>query len=352
MEELSNKIIAWYQKNKRDLPWRNTSDPYKIWISEIILQQTRVVQGLDYYIRFVSRFPNVRALAMVDLDEVLKLWQGLGYYSRARNLHKAAVQIVEKYDGVFPQKHDLVLGLSGIGVYTAAAVCSFAYNQPYAVVDGNVYRVLSRIFGIETAINSTAGAKMFAALADEFLDKSHPALHNQALMEFGALYCVPQSPDCAHCILQQECVACQQKRVDVLPVKLKTVKVKERFFNYVMFIQGDNTYIRKREGQDIWKNLYEFPLLESDHLFSMEELLNNVEFQNLTGSSDAIEIKTVWGPVKHVLTHRIIYANFTQVFVSDNSFMIPKYQKIRTEDLDLFAVSRLTEMFLESQQKK
>lgn len=352
MEELSNKIIAWYQENKRDLPWRNTSDPYKIWISEIILQQTRVVQGLDYYIRFVSRFPNVRALAMADLDEVLKLWQGLGYYSRARNLHKAAVQIVEKYDGVFPQKHDQVLGLSGIGVYTAAAVCSFAYNQPYAVVDGNVYRVLSRIFGIETAINSTAGTKMFAALADEFLDKSHPALHNQALMEFGALYCVPQSPDCAHCILQQECVACQQKRVDVLPVKLKTVKVKERFFNYVMFIQGDNTYIRKREGQDIWKNLYEFPLLESDHLFSMEELLNNVEFENLTGSSDAIEIKTVWGPVKHVLTHRIIYANFTHVFVSDNSFMISGYQKIRTEDLDLFAVSRLTEMFLESQQKK
>ena len=215
MNIFSEAIVEWYKEYKRDLPWRESSDPYRIWISEIILQQTRVAQGYDYFLRFIKRFPDVKALADADEDEVMKYWQGLGYYSRARNLHAAA----KSMNGVFPETYPEVLALKGVGEYTAAAICSFAYGMPYAVVDGNVYRVLSRYFGIDTPIDSTEGKKLFAALADEMLDKKQPALYNQGIMDFGAIQCTPQSPDCLFCPLADSCSALSTGRVTQLPVK-------------------------------------------------------------------------------------------------------------------------------------
>ena len=248
-KELSNGAVsplaadlhAWYARNHRVLPWRGITDAYRIWISEIILQQTRVVQGYEYYNRFVSRFPDVRALAAADDDEVMKLWQGLGYYSRARNLLAAARQVVERFGGEFPTTYDDIRSLPGIGDYTAAAIASFAYGLPHAVVDGNVYRVLSRIYGIDTPIDTTEGKKLFAALADELLDRQDPGGYNQAMMEFGALYCVPRSPQCGGCIFADRCMALATGRVEELPVKQGRTVVKPRYFNYFYVRHGGYT---------------------------------------------------------------------------------------------------------------
>lgn len=226
MSLLGDKIIDWYKDNGRNLPWRNTKNPYKIWISEIILQQTRVAQGYDYYCRFIERFPDFQTLAEADEDEVMKYWQGLGYYSRARNLHEAARSIAEK--GTFPDTYPEVRNLKGVGDYTAAAICSFAYDMPCAVVDGNVYRVISRWMGVEEPIDTGAGKKVFAALADELLDKEQPALYNQAIMDFGALQCVPSSPSCMLCPLSDSCVALQKGLVEELPRKVHKTKVSNR----------------------------------------------------------------------------------------------------------------------------
>ena len=349
MQLLSQSIISWYKINKRELPWRDINDPYKIWISEIILQQTRVNQGMDYYLRFVERFPNVAELANAEQDEVLKYWQGLGYYSRARNLHKAAQQIINEFNGIFPRNHSDVLKLSGVGVYTAAAVCSFAYNQSYAVVDGNVYRVLSRLFGIDTQIDSGAGVKQFAKLAQDFLYLKDPGLHNQALMEFGALQCVPASPDCGRCPLRSNCKAYAMELINVLPVKMQKVKVKERFFNYLFVQFGDKTFLNKRESSDIWKNLYEFPLIESTKLLPIEELLINQEFIEMFSAIENLEIIHLGVPVKHVLTHRIIYAQFFTIRIYDKNKQLDKYMEIPIAEIDKYAVSRLIAQFLESQ---
>lgn len=235
--EISDILIRWYEENKRDLPWRRTSDPYLIWISEIILQQTRVVQGLEYFNRFTERFPNVAALAMADEDEVMKYWQGLGYYSRARNLHAAARQIMNDFDGVFPRTREEVLSLRGIGDYTVAAICSFAYRLPYATVDGNVFRVLARLFDIDLSIDGGEGKKYFTALAQSLLDERRPDLFNQAMMEFGALQCVPKSPDCECCPLNGKCLGLAARRVERLPVKSGKTVVKPRYFNY-LYIHG------------------------------------------------------------------------------------------------------------------
>ena len=262
MSKFADILIDWYAENKRDLPWRETKDPYRIWISEIILQQTRVAQGYDYYIRFMERFPDVFTLADADEDEVMKYWQGLGYYSRARNLHAAARSIREA--GEFPKTYEGVLALKGVGEYTAAAICSFAYDIPRAVVDGNVYRVLSRWMGIDTPIDSTTGKKLFAQLAQELMDKSRPALYNQAIMDFGALQCTPASPDCLSCPLADTCLALANRSVDTLPVKQHKTKVTNRFFNYIYVRTGGCTFIRKRTENDIWKNLYEPLLIETD----------------------------------------------------------------------------------------
>lgn len=349
MHPVSKILINWYNQNKRDLPWRNTNDPYRIWISEIILQQTRVNQGMDYYLKFIERFPEVSDIANASQDELLRYWQGLGYYSRARNIYKAAHQIVSEFDGVFPDQHSDVLKLSGVGAYTAAAICSFAYNQPYAVVDGNVYRVLSRVFGIDTAIDSGVGVKIFAQIAQEILFVDNPGIHNQAIMEFGALQCVPSSPDCVSCPLQNECRAYSTNRVSELPVKKQKTKVKERYFNYLFVRNNDKTFINQRLLADIWQNLYEFPLIESNRLLSVDELLVNDEFQNLFLGIETVQIEKISAQVKHILSHRHIYAQFITVKVSSVNEKLYEYIEIPCSDIDKYAVSRLIEQFVESE---
>ncbi len=347
---LYSKILQqWYNKHKRDLPWRDVNEVYKIWISEIILQQTRVNQGLEYYLRFVESFPDLKSLALASEDEVLKNWQGLGYYSRARNLHKAAKQVLERFEGVFPSNYADVLNLSGIGSYTAAAICSIAYNQPYAVVDGNVYRVLSRLFAIETAIDSRDGVKQFAILAQSLLDTDNPGLHNQALMEFGALQCVPVSPNCSFCPLQLVCKAYLTDSQSLLPIKSKKIKVKDRFFNYLVVEFNQSVFIQKRTAKDIWQNLFEFPLIETDKILTQKELLNHPQFTKLFEGIEIVEVQTVNKPFRHVLTHRIINAQFFKIKISDKSIEFENYIEVLISNLQTYPVSRLIELYLESE---
>lgn len=339
----SNTIEKWYQEYKRELPWRESADPYVIWISEIILQQTRVVQGYDYFMRFMKRFPDVATLAQADEDEVMKYWQGLGYYSRARNLHAAA----KSMNGVFPKTYPEVRALKGVGDYTAAAICSFAYNMPYAVVDGNVYRVLSRYLGIDTPIDSTEGKKLFAAVADELLDKKNPALYNQAIMDFGAIQCSPQSPNCMFCPLASGCSALAGGMVAQLPVKQHKTKTTNRYFNYIYVRMGAYTLINKRTGNDIWKNLFEFPLIETPEAVSEEEFSALPEFRAMFAEGETPIIRLVCRDVKHVLSHRVIYANFYMVDLPENSQSFTSYQKIKADELEQYAVSRLVHAFIE-----
>lgn len=344
---LSSILINWYEENKRDLPWRNTTDPYIIWISEIILQQTRVDQGYDYFNRFIKKYPTVDLLATAEEDAILKLWQGLGYYSRARNLHAAAKMMMSDFGGVFPRNYKDVLSLKGIGEYTAAAIVSFAYNLPYAVVDGNVYRVLSRIFAIDAPIDSGTGKKIFAELAQELLDESNPGLHNQAIMEFGALQCVPQSPDCQSCPAASLCIAYAQNKVSSFPVKAGKQKVRKRYFHYFDIDQGDYTYLHKRGGKDIWENLYELPLVETDDSVSVDQLLVRNDFQNLFKQCGAMHIDSVM-QIKHVLSHQVILASFYRVKIEgDHCCLNADYIKVKKEDVDTFAVSRLVHKYLE-----
>ncbi len=342
--DIVGKTIAnWYQIHKRVLPWRETTDAYKIWISEIILQQTRVDQALGYFSRFVERFPNVESLAQASEDEVLKYWQGLGYYSRARNLHFAAQHIVAKHHSIFPSSHKEVLALKGIGDYTAAAICSFSYNMPYAVVDGNVFRVLSRLFGITTPINSTQGKKEFSLLAEKLLNKKNPSLHNQAMMEFGALQCTPKSPNCMQCPLQEFCVAFASNIVKDLPVKTKKLVQRDRFFNYLFIKKNAYTFIEKRTQNDIWKNLYQFPLIETEKLSEIEDLLKH-PFLN----DKKFVIKKISSVYKHVLSHQIIYARFLTIETNDKLFSENEgFIAVPISNLSTFPIPRLVEIFIE-----
>ena len=345
---ISHKLTGWYKNNKRDLPWRDISDPYRIWISEIILQQTRVNQGMSYYNRFIERFPSVAILAEANEDDVLKHWQGLGYYTRARNLYKAAQQIKSDFNGIFPSAHSDIIQLSGIGDYTAAAISSFAYNEPYAVVDGNVYRVLSRLFGIQTPIDSSAGKKEFSLLAQNLLSKSQPGIHNQSLMEFGALQCVPVNPDCGNCPLQTVCMAFDMNIVTLLPVKSKKNKSTNRYFNYIYIKFQGNTYLQKRLANDVWQNLFEFPLIESDHLLSTSELTDNDLFKSLMVGIDEVDIHKISNPMKHILSHRVIYAQLILITISNKNKSLNQFIQVPLKEIDRFAVSRLMELFLEN----
>ena len=266
MDNISDILLDWYARHGRDLPWRRTRDPYRIWLSEVILQQTRVAQGMDYYLRFTERFPDVGSLAAAPEDEVLKLWQGLGYYSRACNLHAAARQVAERFGGVFPRSYDEVRSLRGVGDYTAAAVCSAAYDAPCAVLDGNVFRVLARLFDIDLPIDSTAGKRTFAELAQTQLDMRCPGRYNQAVMDFGALQCTPAQPGCADCPLAARCLALAAGTVAERPVKQAKTKVRDRWFNYLHVTCGDRTLLRRRGEGDIWQGLYEFPTVSYTHL--------------------------------------------------------------------------------------
>ncbi len=348
---ISRIILEWYNQNKRDLPWRQTKDPYRIWISEIILQQTRVAQGYDYYIKFVKAFSDIVQLADSDEDTVLKLWQGLGYYSRARNLHTAAKQVRDTFGGTFPNKYTDILSLKGVGEYTAAAIGSFAFELPHAVVDGNVFRVLSRLFAIDTPIDTSAGKKIFTELANELLDKNQPGEYNQAIMDFGALQCVPASPNCNVCPLSDKCLALAQGEVSKYPVKQGKTKVKERYFNYLDIHCGTNTYIHKRIDNDIWKNLYELPLIETDNDLDIEELQQTEAFSTILHNAGTISIHPMSISLKHVLSHRIIYARFYRIEITDDTNLKNEFIKTESSLLGNYAISRLVDKYLEQQAK-
>lgn len=339
----SSHLERWYAEHKRELPWRMTADPYTIWISEVILQQTRVDQGYNYFLRFIERFPDVITLARADEDEVMRHWQGLGYYSRARNLHAAAKSI----NGVFPTTYDGVLSLKGVGEYTAAAICSIAYNMAYPVVDGNVFRVISRFMGIHTAIDSGAGKKEIYEWANRLMDRKNPSVYNQAIMDFGALWCTPKSPQCVDCPLKDRCVSLLEGTVLTLPVKQHKIKTKNRYFNYFYVNAGDYTFIHKRTRNDIWKNLFEFPLIETTDVISDVELIESSEFMGFIAKNESPLINLSLQQVKHVLSHRIIYANFYEVTLPESTQSFSKYKRIKKEELDQYAISRLVQIFLE-----
>jgi A/G-specific adenine glycosylase len=315
--QFSNILMAWYLQNKRDLPWRNITDPYQIWLSEIMLQQTRVAQGLPYFLNFIEKFPTVFDLANATEEVVLKNWQGLGYYSRARNLHTTAKHIAFDCDGKFPNTFSELVKLKGVGDYTAAAIASFSFNEVVPVVDGNVYRVLARYFDVATDIASNSAKKEFFDLASELISKKNPALFNQSIMEFGALQCVPKNPDCSVCVFNTSCVALQKKKVNQLPIKLKKTKVTKRYLNYIIVAdENEKTKVQKRTEKGIWQNLYEFPLIETDKEqdfdFINSELRHHVFKENNILSIDVVNEKSIL----HKLSHQHLQIKFWKVTLS------------------------------------
>ncbi len=334
------KLIIWYKDNLRNLPWRTTQNPYFIWLSEIILQQTRVEQGMPYYFKFIEKYPTVDDLANADEEEVMKLWEGLGYYSRARNLHFAAKTIVSEHAGEFPTTYNEIRQLKGVGDYTAAAIASLAFNLPHAVVDGNVYRVMSRYFGIETPIDSTAGKKEFFQLANKLIDPSQPGTYNQAVMEFGAIHCTPKQPGCANCPLQVNCYAYHNDGVNNLPVKARKVKVSNRYFHYFEVEYNGGVYIQRRKGQDIWKGLYEFPMTESERVTG-NELPKVPDYLK----DESVVMRRTSHVFKHILTHRRIFAKFYS-FTVENPLQEEGLVWVDRQELDNFAFPKLILRYL------
>ena len=306
----SRKILLWYAENKRTLPWRRTKDPYRIWLSEIMLQQTRVAQGLPYYTGFTERFPTVHDLATAPEEQVLKLWQGLGYYSRARNLHATAKIVVDEYAGEFPKTYKGLLKLKGVGDYTASAIASICFDEPEPVVDGNVYRVLARYYGVESPINSTEGIKFFKQLAREVMDAINIGDYNQGIMEFGAIQCTPKKPDCDVCPLNNGCVALQKKQIERLPVKLKKTRIRNRYFNYLVLIDPKNkTVLKQRRGRGIWQGLWEFPLLESERKIELSEVMER--YGNVVDLNEEPEFYQFnQNDIVHKLSHQHLHTKF------------------------------------------
>lgn len=322
-------ILKWYRQNGRKLPWRETNDPYLIWLSEIILQQTRVEQGKAYYLKFVEHYPTVVDLANASEHDVLLDWQGLGYYSRARNLHAAAKFIASELNGVFPASFDKILQLKGVGTYTASAISSFAFNEKKAVVDGNVYRVLSRLFDVEESIDSNVGKKLFQELADQLISDKNPGEHNQAMMELGALICKPTNPLCIECPLKDNCLSRERKTIETRPVKVKKTKVRDRHFHYLIFEKEDEIIIEKRIEKDIWKNLFQFPLVETN------------SFKNETGLEEIHQSHTI----KHILSHQHIHTVFHH-FLGFPSDCNEKWLVINKKELSSYPFPRLIDKYL------
>ena len=338
----SKILLEWYVLNKRELPWRNTDNPYLIWLSEIILQQTRVEQGLPYYLKFVKAFPTINDLAGAEEDKVLKFWQGLGYYSRARNLHHSARYIIQNHNGIFPKKYSDILNLKGVGSYTAAAIASFSFGLPYAVVDGNVIRVLSRVFGIETPSDSYAGKKKFQKLAQALLSKRSPAENNQAIMDFGAIQCVPKSPKCNLCPFIAYCIAYETNSVNSLPVKVKKNKPKNRFLHY-LFIQNKNGIVLEKRRVGVWKGLYELPFLEYSNKKTDLEVLSSFEWLDFFKNKN-YKLKLVSEEFVHKLSHQHIYAKFWIVSIGFSE--IEDHTFVKNSEIKNYPVSRLTDKFL------
>ena len=343
-------LIQWYLQNKRELPWRATINPYFIWLSEVMLQQTRVAQGLPYYIKFIEAFPRIEDLANASEEKILKLWQGLGYYSRARNLHATAKYVTNNLGGIFPDTYSDLLKLKGIGDYTASAIASICFNEATAVVDGNVYRVLARFFEIETPINSSAGIKEFKLLAQQLIDPNRPGTYNQAIMEFGARHCVPQNPDCTNCIFNDNCLAFANGKVSQLPVKLGKTKIRKRYFNYIVaYSEDQKTIIRQRLQKGIWQKLYEFPLIETEAELNRSQLLILPEYRVL---SEALRIESLvlYNEISivHKLSHQHLYTRFWIAQVSEEQGDIFETEEIRIPIAKVrsYAVPILIENFI------
>ncbi len=351
IRSFQSKLLGWYELNKRELPWRETKNPYYIWLSEVILQQTRIAQGTSYYLSFVKNFPKVDDLAKAPEDKVMKLWQGLGYYSRARNLHKTAKFVVDNYKSKFPDSYNELLKLPGVGPYTAAAIASIAFNEQVAAVDGNVYRVLSRIFGIEDAIDSTIGKKKFQELAQILVSADKPSDFNQALMEFGATHCTPKQPNCKECAFTQTCFAYKNDLQNSLPNKEKKTKVRNRYFNFIVINKDEYTYIEKRTVKDIWQNLYQFPLIESEKDLSIDEFLELKALKNiLTDNKYVVTDSTKLS--KHILSHQNLFSQFITLKIEKNLEKTSNLIKIRQKELKNYAFPRLIDKYLQNLKTK
>lgn len=342
----SETITRWYGVHHRPLPWRNTRNPYLIWLSEVILQQTRVDQGLAYFHKFTEQYPDVQSLAAAEEEAVLKLWQGLGYYSRARNLHFTARVIANELNGRFPDQYEDILKLKGIGKYTAAAISSFAFRLPYPVVDGNVYRLLSRYFGIDTPIDSNAGVKQFQELAEEVLDRDRPDLHNQAMMEMGALVCTPKNAQCHDCPLRAGCYALNNKQVALLPVKSKKMKQRKRYFDYLVINDGAEVYLNKRTEKDIWHNLYDFPMIENDHPISRSGLTETAAWKSALNNTPHT-VRSVSNWINHKLTHQDLHARFWEIdIVSQQWQKHDRFVRAERDELGEFPFPKLIENYI------
>ncbi|MFT6715460.1 MAG: A/G-specific adenine glycosylase [Saprospiraceae bacterium] len=341
MKSFSGELISWYKQNKRDLPWRHTVEPYRIWLSEIMLQQTRVEQGLPYYNRFLTLFPTVFDLASASEQEVLNAWKGLGYYSRARRLHAAAKQLVDNKNGKFPVTFQELQNLPGVGSYTAAAIASFCFSEAVPVVDGNVYRVLSRLYGMSIPIDTGKGKKTFFDLASELIDKSRPALFNQGIMEFGALQCVPRNPDCENCPFVNSCEAFHLKKVNEFPVKSRKVKRKSRYFTYLV-VENNGKYLTNKRGEKgIWANMQEFPLVETSQEVSSIEEMSKAKLADLPF---VFKLESLVDYRKHILTHQDIFYTFWKVQLESNVNELFKYHD--KEELNEMPFPKLLENFI------
>lgn len=348
---IAGQFITWYHQNRRDLPWRNTSDPYKIWVSEIILQQTRVAQGRAYYERFINAFPDVKALAKAREEDVLLIWQGLGYYSRARNMHYAAKQVVREFDGKFPETFSDLANLKGIGEYTAGAIASFAYNLPYPAIDGNVGRVIARLFDIPDDIASKKGRQKLNEAVRQMMPLDNPGIFNQAIMEFGSLHCVPKNPDCKNCPLKETCAAYEANTVNKRPVKAKKKKPVNRYLNYLVFeeMSSQRVILQKRHNpKDIWYNLYEFPLIESNSPVSQEQLMEKDVYKQHAAGYEVV-IKPPKNPVKHLLSHQSLYVYFWRILLKGKAAKekTGDVLKIKADGLAGYPFPRLISAFVE-----
>ena len=329
------------------MPWKKTRDAYKIWLSEVILQQTRVEQGTPYYRKLIKCFPTVKHLANADEDEVMKVWQGLGYYTRARNLHAAAKQIKNEYAGEFPSSYEEILRLKGVGAYTAAAISSFAFDLPHAVVDGNVFRVLSRVFGVSEPVDSAEGKKVFTALANGLLDKKNPAMYNQAIMNFGAMICLPANPACQACIFRRGCFAFTHQQVSELPVKSKKNAARTRWFNFLVLEDGDRVIIEKRNEKDIWKSLFQFPLVETKSFANSDEVIKILsQEKKLAGRN--LKVAGISSVIEHKLSHQTIMAQFIRISISFTKMKMPSgWKAVRKKEIKKFGFPKLLVNYFE-----
>lgn len=333
----AQELIAWYRVHRRTLPWRETSNPYFIWVSEAILQQTRVVQGMDYYFRFIETFPTIEALAQAPLDSVMKVWQGLGYYTRARNLHKAAKIVMEQYDGQLPEKYEELIKLPGLGPYAAGAVASFAFHEAVPAIDGNVYRILARVFGVFESPGKTEGKKVFRSLCMELMDRSQPHIYNQALIDFGALQCIPTMPDCSNCPFPTLCYAEANNLQLQLPTKERQVKLRSRYFHFFMIRFRESTYIERREGKDIWNSLYQFPLVEVDARIGVEALMQREDVKEILGNDYTLVQSS--DEIRQLLSHQELFIRFHIVELHSVRYELSSnYQRVPVENVFSYQV--------------